>query len=122
MQQLEVAGQAIPQPLTVNGLIDTGAEGTCIDPHIARDLGLSPVGQGLMLTPSTGDAPVPVNKYDIGILISATATTEPHTLPSLIVMESKIVNQGISVLIGRDILEGCLFVYDGQSGLFSLAF
>ena len=38
------------------------------------------------------------------------------------VIGSQLSPQGIQALIGRDVLKNCLFVYDGQAGIFSLAF
>ena len=42
---------------------------------------------------------------------------------NIAVLESKLLNaQGFHVLLGRDILSGCLLTYDGLNGLFSLAY
>lgn len=47
----------------------------------------------------------------------------PHiTLPIVPVVEAHLSFQGIQALLGRDILSNCLFLYDGQSGVFTLAF
>jgi hypothetical protein len=44
------------------------------------------------------------------------------TVGALQVFESSLNIQGIQALIGRDVLANCLFVYDGRSKIFSLAF
>jgi hypothetical protein len=38
------------------------------------------------------------------------------------VFESQLASQGIHALIGRDVLAGGLFVFNGRSGMLSLAF
>jgi hypothetical protein len=41
------------------------------------------------------------------------------TLP---VMEASLANQGFHVLVGRDVLEHCLFSYDGKNRRMSLSY
>ncbi len=43
-------------------------------------------------------------------------------LGTVAVIESELEVQGFQVLVGRDVLENCLLVYDGQTGIFTLAF
>jgi hypothetical protein len=120
---LLLAKLAVPDVVTIQGLIDTGASGTCVDPSVLSQLALSPTGSTLVHTPSTGSNPAPTDTYDISLTIYATQTLPPlvrHTVP---VMKSELLqHQGIHALIGRDILSTCLFVYDGATGLFSLAY
>ena len=60
------------------------------------------------------------NTYDVSLMLLHPKLT--LTLGNVPVGESQLSVQGIQALIGRDVLQNCLFVYDGQSGLFSLAF
>ena len=39
------AGLAIPTPVAVKGLVDTGASCTVIDPAVVQELGLTPTGR-----------------------------------------------------------------------------
>jgi hypothetical protein len=73
-----------------------------------------------ILTPSTGSSPHPANTFDVGIVIPV--ATHTFTIPAMQVFESSLNIQGIQALIGRDILNNCLFVYDGRANIFSLAF
>ena len=76
-----------------------------------------------MNTPSTGTTQIHyANQYDVSLII-------PH--PTLAALTFQIVAaaeaelllpQGFHALIGRDVLETCLLVYDGQNGFFSLAY
>jgi hypothetical protein len=116
---LRVAGQAIPSPMLVQGLIDTGASGVCIDSTIIQQLSIPARGSGTMLTPSAGYVPQPTPIYDISLKIPHAGTSLNYeTIPAT---ESLLVNQGFHVLIGRDILSGWLIVYDGLLGTCTVA-
>lgn len=114
------AKEAIAPAVAVTALIDTGAAGSCLDTTIIKQLGITPTGDGSMLTPSTGSTPSKCDQYTIGMAIMK--NNIPYSLPMLPVLETDIVGHGIQMLIGRDVLRMCLLVYDGASGLFTLAF
>jgi hypothetical protein len=119
-QALQRAGQKSPAPVPVRGLIDTGASSTCVDPTCFTVLGLTPTGQIPIHTPSTSGTPHLADQYDVSlVLLHPRLQLTLHALP---VIASTLKNQGIQALIGRDVLKGCLLVYDGAAGLFSLAF
>lgn len=119
-QALQQAGQLVPNPVVIRGLIDTGASCTCVDPSIPRALGLVPRGVTPILTPSTGAQAHQANLYDVSLtLLHPKLSLSIANVP---VAESQLAVQGILALIGRDILANCLFLYDGQAGLFTLAF
>ena len=118
---LSQAGQTIPQPIGVRGLIDTGASMTAVDPSIITALGLQPTGAQPILTPSTGATPHSANTFDVSITIPIIGA-QTWTLGALQVFESALNVQGIQALIGRDVLANSLLIYDGRFGIFSLAF
>lgn len=73
-----------------------------------------------MITPSTGSQPHPCNQYDVSlVLLHPQLQLTFNSVPAL---ESDLAHQGFHALIGREVLRRCLLVYDGQSGIFSLAF
>lgn len=119
-EALQKANEPVPDPIRVRGLIDTGASGTCIDPSIIVALKLPPTGVANISTPSTGQSTHACNQYDASVhLISPDLTFTIHAVP---VIESELSDQGIEVLIGRDILSQCLLVYNGHTRIFTLAF
>ena len=113
---------AIPKPLVVTGIADTGASITCIDPAIIQALGLIAIGKTAMTTPSTGANPVMCDLYDVSLAIYSTTPEPPCRIPTLAVVESDLDHQGFQVLIGRDVLSKCMLIYDGRTGTYTLAF
>jgi predicted aspartyl protease len=120
---LVVGQQPIPNAVQIQALVDTGASGTCIDPSVLNQLGLTPTGKTLVNTPTTGTQPASADTYDVSLTIYAVENQPPliqHTIP--VIASELLAGQGIHALIGRDILRGCLLMYDGANGLFSLAY
>lgn len=120
-EALLAAGQTVPNPIHIRGLLDTGASGTCVDPSVLAALGLTPTGTVPVSTPTTGATPVVVDQYDIGLIIPA-GNGQPLLSQTLPVVASELLAaQGFHALIGRDILSQCVFVYNG-SGFFTLSY
>jgi hypothetical protein len=67
---------------------------------------------------------VKVNLFEVGLTISGQAGKAGPMLvrDQLIVMELTQALPNIDVLIGRDILNDCLFILDGPGRQFTLAF
>jgi hypothetical protein len=61
------------------------------------------------------------NTYDVSIVIPC-GNMIPLVAGNLAVTESELAVQGIQALIGRDVLSRCLLVYNGLSGILSLAY
>jgi Aspartyl protease len=117
-------GQPIPNLVKVTALLDTGASATCIDPSVLQVLGLTPTGQVMIRTPSTGNNPVSFDQYDVSMLVPpASANQVPLYIGTLpVVCTELLVSQGFHVLVGRDILAHCLFIYNGSTNLFTLSY
>jgi hypothetical protein len=128
--QLRQAGQAIPQPIDIDALIDPGAERTCIDPAVVTRLGLPLYAFGFTAAPGTGQTPVPIFG-NVGVNTSHTAgVTVLHpsgpghnlVIAELIVQALPLRPLGFDALIGRDVLGSCVLVYDGPGGSVTLAY
>ncbi len=116
-------GTPAPQPFVAQGLVDTGASSTCINPEVIRALGISPKGTTSIVTPSTGNDSMTVNEYDVNLSIYSTLSEPPCRIQNLSVMESTLfARQGFHVLIGRDVLARCLLIYDGRMGNYTFGF
>ncbi len=123
-QALVAANAAVPAPVQISALVDTGATGTVIDPSVMQTLGLTPTGTVNVITPTTGSTPVPCPQFDIALVIpGATANDPPLIFQTIPVIASELLApQGIHALIGRDILDQCFFVYNGGVKQFTLAY
>ena len=123
-EALDQASQPIPPPTQIQAIVDTGSNATAVDPSVLEKLNLTPTGSTTIITPSTGNQPVPVDQYDISILIPAARSDQlPLFLPTLPAICVKLLDsQGFHALIGRDILAQCIFSYNGSIGLFTLAY
>src|SRR5438132_1528856 len=109
MAALLAAGRPIPPPLAVRSLIDSGTDITCVAPWVLRQLGL--VSAGSSSTQTAGGS-VKVNLFDVSVTISGPAGKVGPMLvrDQLIVMELTQALSNIDALIGRDILNDCLFI------------
>lgn len=113
---LKAANQPLPTPIRALGMIDTGATMTTITPSMAAALGIIPINQIQMLTPSTPTA-VLVNQYAVDVTFETGATVQ-----NVAVAESSLSGQHIQCLIGRDILHHGVLIYIGYNNQFTLSF
>lgn len=120
---LMAASQPIPNGVVVQGLLDTGASNTCVDPTVLTQLNLSPRGTTQINSPTTGSQPASAPTYDVSLTIPGMPGHPPFIFQTIPIIESQLqAAQGIQALIGRDVLRFCLLTYDGRNGLFSLAY
>lgn len=123
-QALKDAGLTVPSAVPVVAMVDTGASSTCVDPSVLNQLGLSPTGSVPVHTPSSGATPAMKDQFDFGLVIpGADRSHAPLILGAIPVLSAELVaTQGFEVLIGRDILQNCVLVYNGYAQFFTLAF
>jgi predicted aspartyl protease len=108
-------GKTIPDPITGWALIDTGASNTCIDDQAAQLMKLPVIDVGKMS--SASHAAIPSNIYPIQIEITGFKIRfqSPRT------MGAELKSQGLLLLLGRDLLQYCLLVYNGLAGQITLS-
>lgn len=121
---LIAAGQVVPEMRTIRALVDTGASFTSIEPQVLQALNLTPTGTIEIVTPSTGNQTHTTETFDIDFAIGgATPQDLPLLIPNLRIAACELyLRQGIHALIGRDILNRCILVYNGSINAFSLCF
>lgn len=112
-----LAQQGRPTPQPVNGwaLLDTGASNTCIDEEEAQKMSLPVTGVGTMS--SASHAKTSSNIYPIQIEV----TGFPIRFQSLRTMGAALKEQGLLMLIGRDLLAHCVLIYNGLTGQITLS-
>jgi predicted aspartyl protease len=108
-------GKPVPAPVTGFALIDTGASNTCIDDAAAQAMGVPAIDVGFMT--SATHARTPSNIYPIQIEITGFSMRfqSPRT------MGAALREQGILLLLGRDLLQSCTLFYNGLTGQITLS-
>ena len=114
-QVMTQAGQPLPRPVSGMALFDTGASVTCVDASVITSLGVQPVGQGKVHTPS-GEA----NQSIFPARLSF--PTMNFSMDFNAVFGANLAPQGIIALIGRDVLSNAVFTYNGPGGFVTLSF
>ncbi len=109
--------KAIPSPHTGPALIDTGASGSAVDEKIIQALGIQPVGQCSLSTPSQSKGVASV--YQVRISFPQAVSFGSGDLA---VIGCDLAPQGIIALIGRDILSRCVLIFNGPAAMFTLSF
>jgi predicted aspartyl protease len=111
---LKKAGSKIPEPVPAKAMIDTGATGSVIQPAIAKQLGLQPVGVVSISTPSSEN--VPCLQYICRL------TFPNNVIVEALAIEAPLRGQHIQCLIGRDVLAHGVLAYTGYINQFTLSF
>jgi len=108
-------------PSIVPALLDTGASTSAIDPDLAIVLQLRPASTSRVHTPTSGDFGELRAVYQIHFSFVG---PEPLVVSdSLFVVGcDRLTPNGYFMLIGRDILDRCQFLYDGPKGEFTLTY
>ncbi|HJT78298.1 MAG TPA: hypothetical protein VJ739_13935 [Gemmataceae bacterium] len=122
---LTQSGQAVPQPLRLSGLIDTGASRTCIDHHVRGLLRLRGFSTLVVSAPTAGTAAQArrhLYKANLHILHPSGDPQQHLARNAFTVVAVPLRHLGVDVLIGRDLLAGCRFLYDGQAGTLRLEY
>lgn len=114
-EQLLPQGQRIPTPVAGMALIDTGASCTCIDEAAAQQLGLPVID--VVNIASASHASHPQNVYPAQIELIGTQIN----IDAGRAVGAPLASLGLIALIGRDVLQHALFVYNGVVGELTLA-
>lgn len=126
LRTLRNAGRPVPTPLSLGALIDTGAEVSCMDAQALAPLvlaGLIPKRYVMANLPAAGGI-LPAAEYMVSLTIvhpsgNPRANLNLRNQPML---EQSLNQLGYQVLIGRDVLDRCLHVYNGPAKLFTLVY
>lgn len=100
---LKARQQRVPSPIKATALVDTGSTRTVIREGIADELGLKPVSTVTAKTASATESQR--NVYSIQLVLPNGLTADLTQA-----IELPLQEQGIDVLIARDILAGAAFV------------
>jgi len=121
LHRLRLASSPIPAAVQLRGVLDTGAECTCIDLQAAGPLTLPVEGITLVNAPALGGLTAST-QYDAGLTsLHPSGNPSDHLVSvDLVVADQPLGVLAYQVLIGRDVLARCAFLYNGMTGKFSL--
>ena len=108
------SGLPVPPPQRGFALVDTGASITAVDEDVVASLGIQPIGQMKLSTPSQSR---PAWLYAARL----TCSTMPVPVQEVLdIVGCGLQPQGFIALLGRNFLRKVVLVYDGPGGIFSL--
>jgi hypothetical protein len=118
---LSDSGKPVPPPVTGWALIDTGATSTAVNEGTAVALGVCPVGTAKVGT-AGGSQDQPV--FPLKITLPQIPMAIEYEQVTGAKMDGMPVVNGkpLILLIGRDVLERMVFIYDGPNGQITLGF
>ena len=115
-QHLQTQNQPVPAPAVGWALIDTGATLSCVDDSVIQQLHIQPVG-----IIQIGTAGGPQNQAQYPAQFSFPGTPFPQMNFSTVI-GVHLTGQGIIALIGRDVLQHFVMIYNGGLGQVILSF
>jgi hypothetical protein len=121
VNKLRLALRPVPLPMQVRALIDSGAEVSCLDPAIIQRLALPWDRPTLANMPgAVGMVWASLYAGSLTILHPSGDPNQNYVVPALPLCELPLGILGYDAVIGRDILDGLRFLYDGPGRTFSL--
>ena len=123
VQKLRVALRPVPPDVRTRALLDTGAEITCVDSAVIQTLGVPVGGYSQANLPAHGGASF-LALYDVSLTIPHPSGNPRDSLlvRDLKVLEISLAPLGYEMLIGRDVLSRCRFLFNGTANRFTLAY
>jgi hypothetical protein len=114
--------QPIPAPVTGWALIDTGATFSGIHEGTATQLGIATVGQ---IPSGTAAGQVMRNQYPVRFVFPGVGgggfSVDVIRATGVDLAGQQMNGIPYQALIGRDVLAGCVFTYNGTAGLWTLS-
>lgn len=121
-EALSNAGQPVPKGVAGLGLIDTGATLTCISEDVLNNLGLNPFD---VVNSGTADGPKQQNVYPARIVFPTKGWTLDLNKAVGVNLKGQVIQKDppepIIALLGRNLLEHMIFIYNGPAGLWTVA-
>lgn len=118
--ELQAQGRAVPGPVRVLALIDTGSMVSYVDQGLLEALELPREGAASVATVTNPNAVI--FRYQVSLALLPPGSTLSLRNVAVYGSESHPPRLGVSVsaLIGQDVLRHCRLFYDGPAGTFTL--
>ena len=114
IEKLKLEKNKVPL-IKVLALIDTGASTTAVSHNVVEKLNL--VARGTVKVYTSNKSVETRNEYDIALEFDTNAY-----LPLLRVLSANLQDHSIDCLIGRDVLQHGIFIYNGPEKQITLSF
>jgi hypothetical protein len=123
IQRRRKAARPIPPAVTLLALLDTGADCTCVERNAVSTLTLPLKNMGFGNVPMLGGL-IPIFQVDADLTIMHPSNNSQFNLVigNLPLTEMHLGAVGYDLLIGRDVLKFCRFVFDGLGDRFHLTY
>lgn len=118
---LSEKGLPIPSPQSGFALIDTGAFATAVDQSVFDALGVAPIDKMKTSTPH-GEAESPIYPATVAFPGLAVSDMAMETLIGCNLKWKTVEEKEVIMLLGRDLLQYFLMVYNGKSSDVFLAY
>jgi hypothetical protein len=118
-QKLGAEGKPLPSSISGLALIDTGASISAVCEEAIAKLGIEQSGETKIMTPSQDDGVAPVYSVRMTFPQTGIVVVLDGQFP---MAGAKLQKQGLLALIGRDILQHMILVYNGPGKFFSLSY
>ena len=119
---LTKAGQPVPASISGLGLIDTGATLTCIHKNVLENLELNPID---VVTSGTANGPAQQNVYPARITFPTKGWTLDLGKAIGVDLSGQTIMKDppepIIALLGRNLLQHWIFIYNGPGSYWSVA-
>jgi hypothetical protein len=122
-RRLRAALRPVPPPVNAQAIIDSGAEVTCVDSSLIQVLGLPLVGTVLANLPAHGGVTASaLHDASLTVVHPSGNARSNLVVGNLEVLELSLAPVGYHILLGRDVLAACRFLYNGPGNSFQLAY
>src|SRR5436190_282173 len=107
----------------VAALLDTGAETTCVDCELIRQLGLPFAGTVAANLPAHGGLTfATLHDASLTVLHPSGYSRDHLVVLNVTVLDISVSSLGYRALLGRDVLARCGFLYNGPNNTFRVAY
>jgi hypothetical protein len=118
-RRLTARGAAVPSPITVRALIDTGSDLSVVHPQVVRQLGAQATGSVRIRRPGAGGGFHLAVMFDIEFSIGGGGPNAQWI--SMRAVGVAPSTPAVLALIGRDLLVHCTLFYNGPRGELTLS-
>jgi hypothetical protein len=122
-RHVRLAQRPVPPTLDARALLDTGAEVTCLDTVLVQQLSLPLAQLALANVPALGGLRAGAHYHaSVTIVHPSSDPGQALVLQNMLILEVPLAGLGYQVLLGRDVLDRCDFLYGGRRQRFTLAY